>query len=212
MPDISIQQGDDAAGRLQKKTDLIVQTSFDLFKEKGFENVSVDSICQRCRITKPTFYKYISSKDYLLESYFSRVFDSSNRNAQAYFDEKNYEEALMQGLLGFNDLSVEIGPNVLKNYIVHRLKQHQDSVRYKEPLQQTNLKSLNFYLADADFSKAEDKEIYEGFIPEDSLLLYRILTFQQHALLIEWAVSSGDFDLKEVSRQNAKKMLQVLTS
>lgn len=48
----------------------IIDTSFDLFREKGYKSVSVMDICNACGITKPTFYKYIDSKDSLLK-YFS---------------------------------------------------------------------------------------------------------------------------------------------
>ena len=46
----------------------IIRASFELFQEKGYEQVSVMDICAACGITKPTFYKYARSKGDILKS------------------------------------------------------------------------------------------------------------------------------------------------
>lgn len=60
--------------RRQLKTEIISK-SFELFKEKGYNHTSIQDICDACDITKPTFYKYMPSKDSLLSYYFSSLFD-----------------------------------------------------------------------------------------------------------------------------------------
>lgn len=48
----------------------IVQTGGELFKQNGYDAVTVQDICQACSITKPTFYYHIKSKqDILLQLY-----------------------------------------------------------------------------------------------------------------------------------------------
>lgn len=48
----------------------IIDTSYQLFISRGYDNVSVMDICRACQITKPTFYKYIPSKEDLLVFYY----------------------------------------------------------------------------------------------------------------------------------------------
>ena len=63
----------------------IIDTSFDLFREKGYKSVSVMDICNACGITKPTFYKYIDSKDSLLK-YFSSTLTAQIPVSYRFFD------------------------------------------------------------------------------------------------------------------------------
>ena len=38
----------------------IFETAGKLFKEKGYENVTINNICEACGITKTTFYYHIA--------------------------------------------------------------------------------------------------------------------------------------------------------
>lgn len=48
----------------------IVSNAIILFKEKGYNNVSVNEICRVCGIVKSTFYYYFKSKDELLDHFY----------------------------------------------------------------------------------------------------------------------------------------------
>lgn len=56
----------------RKRLEQIVDTSLTMFREKGFDKTSVMDICNACQITKPTFYKYVNSKEELLRHYYDR--------------------------------------------------------------------------------------------------------------------------------------------
>lgn len=51
----------------------IVETAYSLFHQYNYQSVTIMDICNACQITKPTFYKYIDSKDSLLEYYFREM-------------------------------------------------------------------------------------------------------------------------------------------
>lgn len=46
--------------------DIIIETAYQLFFKHGYNNVTINDICKECKITKPTFYTYIKSKDDIL--------------------------------------------------------------------------------------------------------------------------------------------------
>jgi len=72
---------------MKRKTSLpeISDAAFRLFREKGYDNVSVMDICHEVGITKPTFYKFAASKDALL-SQFYRGADETVRQEMATLD------------------------------------------------------------------------------------------------------------------------------
>ena len=37
----------------------IISISYNLFKEKGYDNVTINDICDKCNITKTTFYRFL---------------------------------------------------------------------------------------------------------------------------------------------------------
>ena len=43
----------------------ILQDGWELFQHKGYRGVSIDTICTRCGITKPTLYYYFHTKENL---------------------------------------------------------------------------------------------------------------------------------------------------
>ena len=43
----------------------ILRDGWELFQQKGYLGVSIDELCQRCEITKPTLYYYFHSKENL---------------------------------------------------------------------------------------------------------------------------------------------------
>lgn len=51
----------------------IIDTGIRLFLEKGYDNVSISSICNECGVTKGSFYYHFPSKDSLLLAYFTHI-------------------------------------------------------------------------------------------------------------------------------------------
>ena len=57
---------------------IIINTSCNLFMEKGYSNVSVNEICSACSITKPTLYYHFKSKEDILYEYFRSLINNSS--------------------------------------------------------------------------------------------------------------------------------------
>jgi AcrR family transcriptional regulator len=54
----------------------IVQAGGELFRQKGYDAVTVNEICQACHITKPTFYYHIKSKQDILLHLYDVIIDN----------------------------------------------------------------------------------------------------------------------------------------
>ncbi len=48
-----------------ENAEKIIQEAWQLFQQKGYRGVSMDELCQRCGLTKPTLYYYFEDKENL---------------------------------------------------------------------------------------------------------------------------------------------------
>ncbi|MBP7280320.1 MAG: TetR/AcrR family transcriptional regulator [Leptospiraceae bacterium] len=55
-----------------KTKERILKVAMELIYEKGFSNTSVQDILDKCKLTKPAFYYYFPSKDYLGIEYLTK--------------------------------------------------------------------------------------------------------------------------------------------
>ncbi len=59
-----------AAESMQQK---LINISLALFKEKGYEQVTINEICAAAQVTKPTFYYHLKSKDDILITFYNEI-------------------------------------------------------------------------------------------------------------------------------------------
>lgn len=59
-----------AAESMQQK---LINISLALFKEKGYEKVTINEICAAAEVTKPTFYYHLKSKDDILITFYNEI-------------------------------------------------------------------------------------------------------------------------------------------
>lgn len=51
-----------------EKAERILQEGWVLFQQKGYRGVTIDELCARCELTKPTLYYYFQDKEHLFVS------------------------------------------------------------------------------------------------------------------------------------------------
>lgn len=111
---------------MKRKTSLpeISDAAFRLFREKGYDNVSVMDICHEVGITKPTFYKFATSKDALL-SQFYRGADETVRQEMATLDlAGEYIEEIWAGTSCIMKRSQSLGHDLYSHYVIRCLRSH----------------------------------------------------------------------------------------
>ena len=55
-----------------ESADRILATAWELFQQKGYKGVTVDEICARCNLTKPTLYYHFHDKEDLFVTVLQR--------------------------------------------------------------------------------------------------------------------------------------------
>ncbi len=104
---------------------VIVQTAYRLFEEKGFENVSVMDICDACDITKPTFYKHVNSKEDLLSYFFQTMTSKIPEDWYKYSDETNFWEKIRTGFCFFLEHVLSIGIDMYTATFIANLRSYK---------------------------------------------------------------------------------------
>lgn len=180
----------------QTETSRIVDTAYEMFLEGGYDNVSVRDICRQASITKPTFYKYLSSKENILIALHEKMEEESLRKA-AELRDSDPMEALCQCLLHYQTMSANAGWEMLRGYIVSMLHDGTHSWHYSERY------------ADVIEELLEDLQ-KQGRIVQDcsAAMLCLLLVNSLCGLTIYWTQQCGQFDLPEQSRKLIGRLLK----
>ena len=169
---------------MDPRTREIVTTAFRLFQLHGYDQVSVLDICQACHITKPTFYKYVSSKKNILLAMFKSEEEFIYPNVLALYENGYLTQALFKGLTFNHSVAVSMGPLLMVNYINSLMEDHVPSFSYSPKLQQLMIRILKELISNGQIRCETD--------PEN---LYHILCSIEQGLLLKWIVSHGEFSL-----------------
>lgn len=165
--------------------DLIRDTALDLFKEKGYENVTIMDICRKCEITKRTFYYHYESKAELLSGVVKYWGIQAERLLHTFASEEKNISILWQLMKVYCDNAVKYGPNIVKQVYILTI-QNSQGVHFP---QQMYLYDLAVQL----LKKAQSAgEILNPKDPEEIVfILYHAL----RSLTISWASEDGSYDL-----------------
>lgn len=175
--------------------DEICKQAFKLFCENGYGNVSVDSICQKCGVTRGSFYHHFKSKDDLLLSWFEDYMNSSNSFLIDNYDGSAKEKLWMccENYAGF---LASLGRDLLYHIMMADFSANGE---YFTPATMNNSKYT--FLRDAHLSLIRESQI-EGSI--SALLSAEKLLFSYvcavTGLIVNWKLTEGNFDFKEQVR------------
>lgn len=173
---------------------MILHTAFQLYKEKGYENVGVVDICRACNITKGTFYYHFPNKDELAFEFYESMYEDFSDMFMDLFRISNAKEQLWKVYEYSIDRTIALTPQVLKALFLSDI---QNGLLLFSP--------YNDYTLDTHTSRQlklqidivkrgqEKKEIKEG----DAVLMVRTYVSALIGIAIAWSSNGGPFDEKE---------------
>lgn len=179
----------------------IIQVALKKFKDKGYDDVSINEICKDSDISKNTFYYYFKSKEELLHFNLKDsicCFDSDFLIKLMKIENPylRYCELIRPFLIKVeND-----GPTVLKNFMIEKF--NKDLLSGKFP-----------HDGKLDFLKKARSEILleaqnKGYIRKDETVekLLRYSSSLMIGMMQSWVISDGSFDLSN-EFFNAQRLL-----
>jgi AcrR family transcriptional regulator len=177
--------------------EALLNCAVGLFKEYGYDNVSINQICKTFGVSKTTFYYYYKSKDELISDLFSPANVISNETIVSILSAEDHINQLW--------LVMELYINYFTRAGVSMLKE----------LYKTNLKinivphsPWKIYLRDVMITlmrRAQEAGQIKNPAPVEEL--YESLIYLLDGINIIWAMSDGTFDVLAECRKNFNILL-----
>jgi AcrR family transcriptional regulator len=167
--------------------DRIIEVSWRLFYEKGYDNTTVDEIIQECGISKGGFYHHFPAKDDLLSS-LPDMFDAQYERALKEMPEGmgSYEQLIYLSRCLFRYIEEKIPVEILSLvYSTQVIKKGQKFL----------LNQNRFYFKTLSGILKEGQK--NGEIIDDKSLaeLTKFYAMQERAVLYDWCICEGSYPL-----------------
>lgn len=176
----------------------ILVKAIELFKKNGFDNVTINEICESCNITKRTFYYHYDSKKTLLLDYFSLVDENIENKLKDIDNETSWLDKCWNVkkiyIRGFADLNADI----LKNLIKIDMEKQNQMFCYKLNDFHPNTKRLRQMVIDYTRKAQEAEEIANNISAEDLSYCFASAFL---GLAVSWSSTGGNYDLVEASKK-----------
>ncbi|MGM9972583.1 MAG: TetR/AcrR family transcriptional regulator [Clostridiaceae bacterium] len=169
--------------KLTKKD--ISQKAIDLFLEKGYNNVTINDICQACDITKPTFYKYAGSKEDLILDLYDLSINDLTKDPYYFIEASSHYEQL---IMVFHKLMADtesFGSDLFSQMLISNLTEDHHSFDMRAEL--TRICTLII-------KKAQEKGEIKNMNPPE--ILYNTIAYTFTGYEVSWCIKKGELDFR----------------
>jgi|GEM_PF-585057 len=177
---------------------VILQVAIELFRNNGFENVSVDTICEKCGVSKGAFYHHFKAKGDLLTTYLSTIAPHHLSLINDIIDITNPVEQLWTLIMIYVEHSLILGPDLVKHMWLSDVATGNELLTPFIIYSSGDLAELNALIQKVIVSAQKAGHIDTDVTAEDLLFAF---TSALMGLSATWAAKGGNFDfLKELRR------------
>lgn len=173
----------------------LLETALSLFRENGYQKVSIQKICEACQVTKGCFYHYYHSKEDLLLDYYELI--PQENLVQILSEMMGIASPLKRLWMYFGfyiEHSTQLGPDLLKELM--KIDMDRGGVLFT-PYYNTQQGAVPGFLKVVETLTREGQA--EGNILSNASWekLLWIYTASFTGALMYWSSSGGAFDVKE---------------
>lgn len=176
----------------------IIDTAFELFKNKGYDKVTVNEICDAVGITKPTFYYHLDSKEDILSEFYQTVSDGFAREFAQILSMDNYWEQLMRVFTLLIEHSSEIGSDLNSQLLIMNLRKDRHTFDFDPIIAQICVTLI-------------EKAQQAGQIRNQSppLLLFQVASHAFIGYELQWCIKKGSIDRQRLFRQGMENIFDL---
>jgi AcrR family transcriptional regulator len=176
----------------------IRDTALILFKEKGYNNVTIDDICDECHITKPTFYKYVGSKEGLILDLYDITIEELIGDTYLFINTDTHIEQLLVIFKRLLQFTKELGYDLFSQMIISNLNENYHSFDMRDALTD---------IAVTIIEKAQKRgEIRNLNSPKS---LYQTLGYAFMGYETVWCIYNGETDIDKQVHDTIMNVLDV---
>lgn len=166
----------------------IINTAYNLFIEKGYDNVTINDICRTCGITKTTFYYHLRSKEDIISHFYDSITPSLGSRILDVVSAENYWEQLMVCFETIILSSQYIGSDLNGQLLIMNIKDDKGTYDFTEDLTP---------IAVTIIKKAQKAGQIRNQSPAEQLYRASAYAFMGYETI--WCIKKGSFDrLKHV--------------
>ncbi|NMA66364.1 MAG: TetR/AcrR family transcriptional regulator [Clostridiaceae bacterium] len=178
--------------------DRIFSTASKLFREKGYNNVTINDICDACGITKPTFYYHIKSKQDILVSFYDHIVDNlTPLLMKMIYIPSSWEQLMLLFDTLINNIE-ELGTDLNSQLLSVNLQKNYGTFALRKNLEEIAINIVK--------KGQQDKEIRNL---NDAKQLYHAAAYMFTGYEYMWCVLEGDFDWKQQFYKSLENLLDV---
>lgn len=179
--------------------EAILSAAIELFKNNGFDNVTINQICKEINVTKTAFYYYYKSKDELIYDFFSTTNLIANEELLSIFSTPDYANQVLKIMEIYTRHIVRAGVEMTKE--LYRINLRNDSIPLctdKSHLANT-IEMLILHAQEAGQIKNTTPagELSDAFY------------YLSNGVCVSWAMSNDSFDILEESKKQFKSLLMI---
>ncbi|HEY8891704.1 MAG TPA: TetR/AcrR family transcriptional regulator [Clostridium sp.] len=184
-----------------KTRQRIIQGALPLFREKGFDAVTIQDICGAASINKHTFYYHFKSKDELLEDYYNFHNEISPEMLIRIMNAKNYVEQVWLMIQPLIEFFKSAGPQIFKQLYIKDINEKFGAFKLAK------IKTLYSSILPL-IQKGKDSGEFLTEIENELLFLMFMQSFQGNS---NWSISDKEFDFEKMMRIVYESLFNVTT-
>ena len=172
---------------ISKTQTRIINCALTLFKEHGYNNVTIQQICKSAGVTKSTFYYHFPSKEALIEGYTDQI----SRSTQEIFSDilalDSHIKQLWAIFSSYTQKNNEYGASIV-NQVYSTMLSTCDEIIFPQSLSLFNTVVILI-------EKAQKAKEIENMAPACDIA--EILYYGSRGIVYSWAVEQGAFRLED---------------
>lgn len=171
-----------------KNTEAIVNAALELFKSKGYVNVSVSDICRAASVPRSSFYSIFAGKEEIITYLLRNLKDDYQSVFSEFLNAKNDLDRIWLLYDRYLTLAMEFGPDLTGTLFSLELQKPVGVFEFFDAFNEWFVKLIR-NCQEAGLIRNKNR-------PEDIVVLgVRIAVGAAY----EWCLTGGGFDLREVA-------------
>lgn len=164
----------------------ILECAIELFKESGFDNVTIKNICEKSEVAKSTFYYHYQTKEDLIKDFFKTIDINVEQMMQVLLAGDDCLEQMWQIIELYYKRLLDAGVEITRMVYLKNL------VQDKHILGAENAMAKELYLT--LLRRAREKKVITNSLRSNEEL-YASLVYSLTGIAYLWCVQNGEFDI-----------------
>ncbi|MBN1315271.1 MAG: TetR/AcrR family transcriptional regulator [Anaerolineales bacterium] len=174
----------------------IMDNGIRMIKEKGYENVTVDSICIKCGITRGAFYHHFKSKDDMLMNVYGFFREINMDQILKIIENRSPISQLWSLHEFFVDNTIALGPDLLKRLYIISI---ENQTTVFPALTAYDADNATTKLAKTIITKGQAEGVFRTDQSAEDMMWLFINGF--NSIAIDWCARGGVYNEKEPLRK-----------